>query len=305
MSETPVKGSRKLSTPNSPINAVSFAVEQIVKSLINTAELMVIREADQNGTGGPGGYGSATPLVNITDGYDNVLPAATLSKLAYYRPQAGKAAIIMNPQPGDKALAVSMKRDTSGVAVGTKEAVPPASFRSFDQADSILFNGVLGEAPEIWLELDPVTGNISLSTKSANIEVSCRESGNIEVKTLSGNIAVKTDAGDIEVNTSAGDITINTSGGNVNVNATSEVTITCPQSIVDGNLRVTGGLEIWGEAAGQGGGPAIFRRGIINLQGDIFNQGNDIMTSTVTLNGHTHSGIEPGPGNTERPNAGT
>jgi phage baseplate assembly protein gpV len=302
MSEQPVKGTRKLSTPNSLVNAISFAIEQAIKSQVNTAELMSIGKADQNGTGGPGGYSSATPLVSQTDGFDNALPAAALSKLILYRPQAGKAAIIMDPQPGDKALAVTMKRDTSGVGVGTKETTPPASFRSFDQADSVLFTGVLGEAPEIWLELNPVSGNISLSTKAANIEISCRESGDIEIKTLAGNIAVKTDAGDIA---------INAAGGNVTVDAIAQVTVTCPQTVIDGNLRITGGLELWGEAAGQGGGPAIFSRGIINRAGDIVNQGGDVKSSgdvksgSVTLNGHTHSGVEPGGGNSQAPNRGT
>ncbi len=309
MSEQPVKGSRKLSTPNTPVNAISFAIEQSIKSHVNTAELMVIGQADQNSTGGPGGYASATPLVSQTDGFDNAVPAATLAKLAYYRPQAGKAAIVMDAQPGDKALAVTMKRDTSGVGVDTKEAVPPASFRSFDQADSILFPGVLGEAPEIWLELNPVTGNISLSTKAANIEISCRESGDIEVKTLSGNITINTDSGNINVNTGS---------GNVNVNATSETTVTCPQIILDGNVRVTQGLEVWGEASGQGGGPAIFKQGIINRTGDINNQSGNIVnkgsiqnsggvvqSNSITLDTHTHQGVQPGGGNTGSPNSGT
>jgi phage baseplate assembly protein gpV len=260
------------------VNAIDFAVTQAIRGQVNTSELVMIGQADQNGHDGPGGYASATPLVKQTDGFDNGLPATALHHLAYYRPQAGKAAIIMNPQPGDKALAVSMKRDSSGVGVDTKEAVQPGSHRSFDQADSILVNGVLGEVPETYLELDPATGTIFLSTKAAKIEISCRESGDIAIKTAAGN---------------------------VRVDATLKVTVTCPEIILDGDVRITKGLVVEGEASGPGNGPAIFRQGIINRTGDIVNEGNDIKTNTVTLNGHTHAGVEPGGGDTDSPNSGT
>ncbi|MDR2947131.1 MAG: hypothetical protein LBV79_10345 [Candidatus Adiutrix sp.] len=286
MSDKTVKGAKKLNTANTMVNAIEFAVTQAIRSQVNTSELVVIGQADQNGHDGPGGYASATPLVKQTDGFDNGLPATALHHLAYYRPQAGKAAIIMNPQPGDKALAVSMKRDSSGIGVDTKEAVQPGSHRSFDQADSILFNGVLGVTPEIYLNLDPDSGDITLSTKAAKIEISCRESGDIEVKTLSGDIA------------------INTAAGNVTVDATEKVTVTCREIILDGNVRITGGLVVEGATTGANG-PAIFSQGISNQTGDIVNQGGDIKTSAVTLNGHTHAGVEPGGGDTDSPNSGT
>jgi phage baseplate assembly protein gpV len=225
--------------------------------------------ADQSGTGGAAGYAAATPLVCQTDAFDNTLAPASIPKMPFLRPQAGKAAIVMDPQPGDKAVLIAMKRDSSGVTSGKGDPVQPGSFRTFDQADGYLINGFLGEAPEIWLHLNPVTGDISLSTKAANIDISCRESG------------------DIEITTSAGDIV---------VTATGKVTVKAPQIILDGNVRVTGNLTVNGISEGSGGG-AFETRGGIN------NHGGVVRSNSVTLDTHTHTGDSGG--NTGKPNSGT
>ena len=260
-----VKGVKTLTTANTLTNAVNFLAEQVVKSLVNTAEVVSIGSADQNKTDGPGGYASATPLVCQTDAYDNTLPPATLAKLPFLRPQAGKAAIVMDPQPGDKAIAVFMKRDSSGVAVGKNEPVQPASFRSFDQADGYLINGFLGDAPEIWLHLNPVSGDISLSTKVANIDISCRESGDIVVKTGSGNITVQ-----------AGN------GG--------EGTIT-----LDGQVVVTRTIIVQNKNNEQAS----------QFTGGFNNTGGQVTSNNITLDTHTHKGVQTGGGNTGSPNGGT
>ena len=260
-----VKGTKKLTTANTPANAIMFMIEQSIWSTVNTAEVVSIDGADQAGTDGAAGYASATPLVNPLDGFNNALPTATIPKMPFLRPQAGKAAIVMDPQPGDKAVAVFMKRDSSGVASGKGDPVQPASFRTFDQADGYLINGFLGEAPEIWLHLNPVTGDISLSTKAANIDVSCRESGDILVKTGSGNVTIQ-----------AGN------GG--------EGTIT-----LDGQVVVTRTIKVQNknkEAASQ-------------FTGGFNNTGGRVTSNAVTLETHNHTGVQPGSGNTGSPNEGT
>lgn len=153
MSNMTVKGTKKLTSANSPVNAALFLVEQTVTDMLHTAEVVSINQAEPTGTGAAG-YASATPLVCNIDPYHNTIEPSTIAKLPFFRPQAGKAAIIMDPQPGDKAVAVYMKRDSSNVQSGTNDPVPPASFRRFDQADGYLFNGFLGEAPELWLKLE-------------------------------------------------------------------------------------------------------------------------------------------------------
>lgn len=267
----PVKGSRKLTSANTLTNAVNFAIDMFVRSRVNTADVVSIDGADQTGSEGPAGYAAATPLVCQTDGFNNTLPPASLPKLPFYRPQAGKAAIIMDPQPGDKAVAVFLKRDSSGVATGKNEPVQPASFRVFDQADGYLFNGFLGETPEIWLHLNPVTGDISLSTKAADIDISCRESGDIDIQTGAGNITVT---------------------------ATDTGTVKAPQIILDGNVTITGNLIVTGISEGPGGGAFETRGGINNV-------GGVIRSNNVTVETHTHTGVQPGGGNTGSPNEGT
>ncbi len=269
MSSNTVKGSKKLTSANSPANALSFFVEQSIWAGVNTAEVVAIDEAGQSGTEGPAGHASATPLVCPVDGFNRTLPPASIPKMPFYRPQAGKAAIVMDPQPGDKGVAVFMKRDSSGVATGKNAPVPPGSFRRFDQADGFLFNGFLGETPEIWLHLNPASGDISLSTKAANVEISCRESGNIEIRTGSGN---------------------------VNVIGSGRVTLEAPQIVLDGNARVTGNLTVEGVSRGAAGP--------MRTRGGIENTGGAIISNAVSLDSHTHSGVEQGGGESQGPVGG-
>lgn len=283
MSNT-VKGSKRLNSANTNVNSLDFYIEQKIKSTVNTAEAVTINAADAQGNASTGGRASATPLVTQTDGYNNALPTTQIFGLPVYRPQAGKAAIIMEPQPGDKAIAITMKRDSSGLEVGKNDAVRPATFRSYDQADSFLINGFLGEAPEIWLMLDPATGKIELSTKAANLEITCRDSGDILVKT---------------------------GAGNVDIEATGTATIKCPEIIFDGNVRVTGNHTVEGKSHGPGGGAAVFSSGIVNESGGfantggISNTGGNTTSNDVTVETHTHKGVQTGGGNTGSPNEGT
>lgn len=271
MSDKPVKGTKRLTTANTPTNATAFLIEQTIRDTVNTAEVVSINGADQTGTDGAAGYAAATPLVCQTDAFDNTLPPASIPKMPFFRPQAGKAAIVMDPQPGDKAILIAMKRDSSGVTSGKGDPVQPASFRTFDQADGYLINGFLGEAPEIWLHLNPVTGDISLSTKAANIDISCRESGDIDIQTGAGNITVT---------------------------ATDTGTVKAPQIVLDGNVRITGNLTVEGISEGPGGGAFETRGGINNEDGVI-------RSNAITLDTHTHTGVQPGGGDTGNPNVGT
>lgn len=263
--DKPVRGTKKLTTANTTTNATSFLIEQTIRDTVNTAEVVSIDGADQTGTDGAAGYAAATPLVCQTDAFDNTLPPTTIPKMPFLRPQAGKAAIVMDPQPGDKAILIAMKRDSSGVTSGKGDPIQPASFRTFDQADGYLINGFLGEVPEIWLHLNPVTGDISLSTKAANVDISCRESGDIDIKTGSGNVFIQ-----------AGN------GG--------EGTIT-----LDGQVVVTRNLIVQNKN----------NEGKSQMRGGFDNTGGTVTSNTITLETHTHQGVQTGNGNTGNPNGGT
>lgn len=265
MGDQTVRGTKRDTTANTMLNAQVALVESVIRDTVNTAEIVSINSAESQDTASTGGRAKCTPLVSQTDGFNNAIPTVQIPNLPFYRPQAGKAAILMKPQPGDMALAVFTKRDSSGVDVGTKRATPPGSFRAFDQADGFLINGFLGDAPEIWLLLDPESGNIELSTKSANVEISARESGDITVKTGRGNITIQ--AGD----DGSGTITL------------------------DGKVVVTRTLQVMNKNS----------EGQSQIKGGFNNVGGTVTSNTITLETHLHKNVQPGSGNTGTPNTGT
>lgn len=259
-----VRGTKNIATGNSRTNAISALVDTKIRDTVNTAEIVIIASADPQTPDHESGTARATPAVTQTDGYGNALPSTSLPPLPVWRPQAGKAAILMTPQEGDKAVAVFMKRDSSGVNHLSGSPERPATFRAFDQADGVIFNGAHGAKPEIWLSLDPESGDISLSTKSADMDISCRESGDIHIKTGSGNITIQ-----------AGN------GG--------EGTIT-----LDGAVEITRTLRVRNR---DNEAPSSFRGGFDNTEGVVRSNG-------ITLETHTHGGVDRGNSNTDGPNRG-
>jgi phage baseplate assembly protein gpV len=155
------------------------------------------------------------------------------------------------------------------VSTDTEEAVKPATFREFDQAGSFLIGGFQNKTPRKWIRIDPVSGEISISTPNANVLVECRESG---------------------------DITIRTNGGNVTVHATGTATIDAPQTHVTGDMRVDGMLTVDKNLSVQGGGG-----GGSSFTGGFSNTGGAITSNGVTLETHTHPGDSGG--TTGAPNA--
>lgn len=271
MSKETVKGAKRANSTTTFANAVSFLIDQKINERVNTAEIMTVGKSDPQPNTSTGGKLTATPMVQRVDGFGKTVKNAPISNMPFYRPQAGKAAIIMEPQPGDKALAVFSKLDSSNLAVGQNDQVQPGSHRKFDQADGFLINGILGVEPEIWLMLDPASGNIELSTKAASVEISCRDSGDMVIKTGSGAVTIE---------------------------CTTAATITCPKIELEGDVHITGSLTVDGATTGSGGGPAVFSNGILN-------QANGITDQDVTVKTHLHSGIQPGGANTAVPVPGT
>ena len=140
-------------TGTTQYNQLCYVVRQIISEMVNTSALVSVGSVDAGGPDNPAGNLSATPLVAQTDARGNALPMAAIPKLRWYRYQAGKAAIILDPVAGDQGVAVFFKNDSSGVKGGATEAVVPGSFRSFDQSDGVVFPSVQGAAPSVWIEL--------------------------------------------------------------------------------------------------------------------------------------------------------
>lgn len=134
-------------------NQLCYMVRQIIGEMVNTSALVSVGGVEGGGTGNPAGHVSATPLVAQTDAKGNALPMSPIPRLRFFRYQAGKAAIVLDPVAGDQGVAVFFKQDSSGVQDGAKEAVVPGSFRNFDQSDGVVFSGVQNQAPTVWIEL--------------------------------------------------------------------------------------------------------------------------------------------------------
>lgn len=106
-------------------------------------------------------------------------------------------------------------------------------------------------------------------------------------------ISMQNETGTNFVNIENGTINI-TSTGQVNVTAT-EAKITAPLTTFSGNVQITGGLAWGGTATKLGGGAMQFSGGLENTGGDIVSDG-------VSLETHTHGGVQTGSGNTGEPN---
>lgn len=143
----PVKGARKLSSANSPVNAISFLVERMMAGSLNTSTLVRVDEVDPDA-----GMVVVTPLVPQIDGDGNTLAPQAIYGVPYSRVQGGVAALIIDPFPGDIGICLFAQRDISTVKQ-TKSAGQPGSLRTFDQADALYVGWVLNKTPTVFLEL--------------------------------------------------------------------------------------------------------------------------------------------------------
>lgn len=131
-------------SPNSgatPFNAHAFLVSQLT-GLMATAKLVQVQACTNKDEISPVGTVDVIPMVNLLDGQGNATKHGTVYKLPYFRLQAGKSGIILDPQKGDIGLAVFADRDIS-VVKRTKKISNPGSYRRFDMADGLYLGGFL------------------------------------------------------------------------------------------------------------------------------------------------------------------
>lgn len=246
------QGIADLQDNTSQLNQLRFFVEQTVREMLNTSCLVRVDEVTGGGVS-PAGTVSATPLVAQTDAHGNILPMASIARMPFHRVQGGIAALIVDPVPGDQAVAVFTKADSSNVQVGTQDPVRPGSYRSFDQADGMLFSGVQNQAPLVWIHIK----------QDKTIVIHAPEGCTIE-----------TDK----------NVTVN-AGQEVNVTAGASVSITAPQIALNGALTMQN----------QNGGTTT-----ATLTGTL-NATDDLTASGISLNSHTHTGVQTGGGSTGGP----
>lgn len=88
-----------------------------------------------------------------------------------------------------------------------------------------------------------------------------------------------------------------TEGGALNIYAPGGTTIDTPSTLNTGTLTTEGLLTYQDGLAGTGGGNGT------SISGDMTHSGGNLSSNGVTLHTHTHSGVQPGGGNTGAPNA--
>ena len=150
---------------NSLPNALDFMARQIIKGLVNTAIPVLVTRTYAGGTNGAAGYVDIKPLVCQTDSFGNALAPAVIYHVPYFRLQAGVAAVVIDPVPGDIGLAIIAQSDASALSQGATQPVQPGSWRCYSQADSFYVGGFLNKSPSVWIEL---TQNGQINIKAPN-----------------------------------------------------------------------------------------------------------------------------------------
>ena len=154
----------------SQYNQLCFVIRRIISEMVNTSALVSVNGVDSAGHDNAAGSLSATPLVAQTDAKGNALPMVPIPRLRFFRYQAGKAAVVLDPVPGDQGVAVFHKSDSSGVKSGATKPVVPGSFRTYDQSDGVVFPSVQGAAPSVWIELKQDETIVIHAPKGVTIE---------------------------------------------------------------------------------------------------------------------------------------
>lgn len=226
--DTTRTSNRRLNSGASEYNAISFMVENMIKGMVNTAIPVRVDSCTKPGPGGAAGYVSATPLVMQRGADGKSLQPVSLPQLPFFRYYGGKAALVLDPQPGDVGLAVFSQQDASNLQAGKSDPVQAGSFRAYDMSDGVFFPGILGQSPEVFVELEQDKG--------------------------------------VTVKTPANEITIDKDGGNVTVKAQAKITLEAPTielkgALMMGNsagsgtgdtMKITGNLDVTGSVTTAG-----------------------------------------------------
>ena len=238
------RGIQGVYAETSDYNAVQTQIETSIQK-IETSFLAKVDSCQTSGTGGATTV-SATPCIQMVDGNGNGYQSPSYPALKHYRIQAGIAAIVLNPVPGDIGIFSCTKRDSSNVSVNSNSQQVPASMRSFNPSDAVMVGTVSTKEPTTWIEL-----------------------------TQDNTIIIHAPAGvTIESDTSV-------------IIKAPQVTIEADETTVKGHMTIEGGLNVSG-----GSGAAVDSS--LTTTGDVVADG-------ISLDSHTHSGVQPGGGDTGGP----
>lgn len=206
------QGFQELETFGSQFNAQTALVKFILAT-IRTSTLVEVVSCTNNGALAMAGTVNVQPLINQLDGYGNQVPHGIIYSLPYSRIQGGTNAIIIDPEVGDKGVAIFSDRDISNV-IATKKQANPGSNRKFDMADGIYIGWILNATPTQYIQFN-----------SSGIKI---YSPHDIVIQATGNVTA-------------------TAGGSVTATARTTATITAPSGLtINANIQLNGTLTTTG-----------------------------------------------------------
>ena len=169
-----VKGVADEDVDSSDLNRLEFLIKVLQRDM--STAIPVIITSTQAGDTNAAGYVDVRPLVAQVDAWGNALPMATLHHLPYFRLQAGRAGIVLDPVPGDIGLAVFAQSDCSTLKQGQKETAQPGSWRKFDQADGFYIGGFINTQIDTYVRLAQdgsvkitAPGNVTIDAPSVSM----------------------------------------------------------------------------------------------------------------------------------------
>lgn len=169
-----VKGVADEDVDSSDLNRMEFLIKVLQRDM--STAIPVIITATQAGDTNAAGYVDARPLIAQVDAWGNALPMATLHHLPYFRLQAGRAGIVLDPVPGDIGLAVFAQSDCSTLKQGQTETAQPGSWRKFDQADGFYIGGFINTRIDTYIRLAQdgsikitAPGNVTIDAPSVSM----------------------------------------------------------------------------------------------------------------------------------------
>lgn len=199
-----LKGFSDLYTGNSELNRYRFLVERSISEMWTSFPVQVVG-VTAAGTD-PVGYLNVVPMVNQEDGFGEIVNTDIIFNVPYLRIQGGANAVIIDPQEGDRGLAMACMRDITTVKE-TRQISPPSTRRKYDPSDIIYLGGILNDLPVRYLR---ITDN------------------GVEIQGVS-NVTINGDNTTINATTAT-------------VNAATQINMRAPLTIVEGNMFVSGGF---------------------------------------------------------------
>lgn len=191
------KGNLDPHTASSEYGERDYHVRQV------TGEMNIcipVRVVAVNNTGGLSAAGllDVQPLVQLRDGYGNVVDVNTIHDVPYFRLLGGTNAVIIDPVVGDIGFCVIADRDIS-IFKGSQQVSPPGSDRRNSMSDAIYIGGILNGTPQQVVRFAPdgihVTSPSKVFVEAPTVEIDATTACNINAPQIGLNGAITQGSG--------------------------------------------------------------------------------------------------------------